>query len=334
MPLDGEKSAVGVELVTFYDPAFWGVDGDAELIEKAKEDPRQFWDRMLASVEATGAQALEMCFAPGDLQGAMSAYGSSERFAAALETHGLQVISSFLGAFDDYDGPLTPADESAIMDRAVEDARLLRSVGGQFLVSGMPALDRGTAETPLFCDLDYGNTLADFLNRVGAAVGREGIQLALHTELGSVFCKRRDIDLIMLLTDPEFVWLCVDTGQILLGGSNPIDVVNGHFERMAIMHWKDAVGPWLDSVAGHDPRYAAGFRRVGQGAVDWFALAGRLRDVGYRGWIILELDRSADPVPEVVAARDFIETALRGLRPFSLTHAQRRQVYEDKEMTT
>jgi sugar phosphate isomerase/epimerase len=318
MSLDREKVAVGLELVTFYDPAFWGVDGNAGLIDKANGDPRAFWDRILESVEATGVQAVEMCFAPGDLQGAVSAYGSPENFAAALKTHGLQAVSSFLDAFDRYEMPLTGADQSAIMTRAVEDARRLRAVGGQFLVSGMPALKRGASDRPVFLDLDFGKTLADFLNRLGAAVSQEGAQLALHTELGSVFCRRRDIDLIMFLTDPEFVSLCVDTGQILLGGSNPIDVVNGHFERMPIMHWKDAVGTWTDGVSGHDDRYAAGFRRVGQGAVDWFALARRLRDVGYRGWIILELDRSADPVTEVVAARDFIETALRGLRPFSL----------------
>lgn len=321
MPNDGEKVAVGVELVTLYDPAFWGVDGNAELIEMAKEDPGPFWDRILESVEATGVQAVEMCFAPGDLQGAVSAYGSPERFTAALQARGLEVISSFLDAFDSYGAWLTSADESAILARAVEDARLLRAVGGQILVSGMPALNRGASDGPEFLDLDYGKRLADFINRLGAAVSQEGLRLALHTELGSVFCTRRDIDLIMLLTDPEFVALCVDTGQILLGGSNPLDVVSGHFERMAIMHWKDAVGPWVDSVAGHDPRYASGFRRVGQGAVDWFALAARLRDVRYGGWIILELDRSADPVPEVVAAREFIETALRGLRPFSLLRA-------------
>jgi sugar phosphate isomerase/epimerase len=318
MSVDGEKSAVGVELVTFYDPAFWGADGSAQLIEKAKEEPGEFWGRMLESVGATGVQALEMCFAPGDLQGAVSAYGSPERFVAALESHGLRVISSFLNAFDDYAAPLTPADESAIMNRALEDTRFLRATGGQVLVSGMPALKRDGSEGTVFLDLDYGKALADFLNRLGAAVRREGVQLALHTELGSVFCMRRDIDLIMLLTDPEFVALCVDTGQILLGGSNPIDVVNAHFERMAIMHWKDAIGPWLDSVSGHDDRYAAGFRRVGQGAVDWFTLADRLRDVSYRGWIILELDKSADPVTEVVAAREFVTTALRSRRPFSL----------------
>lgn len=325
MPLNGDKSALGVELVTFYDPTFWGVESNERLIAKAKEEPRQFWDRLLESVEATGVQAVETCFAPGHLQGAMASYGNPESFAGALEARGLQLVSSFFDAFDAYKGPLTPEDEAAVMKRAVEDARLLQAAGGQVLVSGMPPWAPDASERPRFRDLEYGNILADFLNRLGAAVSREGIQLALHTELGSVFCTRRDINLLMLLTDPEFVSLCADTGQILLGGSNPLDVVNAHFERLAIMHWKDAVGPWLDSVSGHDPRYAAGFRRVGQGAVDWFALADRLRDVSYRGWIVLELDKSADPVTEVVAARDFIETALRSRRPFSGTPTSTRR---------
>jgi sugar phosphate isomerase/epimerase len=317
MPGDRAKVELGVELVTFYEPSFWGVDTDAQLIAKANDDPARFWDRLLEALEATGVRAIEMCFAPGDLHCAQAAYGSPERFADELSARGLKVVSGFLDAFDAYDGPLTPADETAITSRAVQEGRLLRAAGGEVLVVGMPPWRPGTSERPVFRDLDSGKTLADFLNRLGAAVRAEGVRLALHTELGSVFCSRRDVDLIMLLTDPEYVSLCVDTGQILLAGSDPLDVVNAHFERLAIMHWKDAVGPWLDTVSGHDDRYAAGFRRVGQGAVDWFALARRLRELSYRGWIVLELDRSAEPVAQVADARDFVVTALSPLRPFS-----------------
>jgi sugar phosphate isomerase/epimerase len=314
---DRPKVELGVELVTFYEPAFWGVDTDMQLIAKAKEDPERFWGRLLESLETTGVRAVEMCFAPGDLHGALDAYGSPERFAAELDARGLQVVSGFLDAFDAYDAPRTLADETAIMNRAVQEARLLHAAGGEVLVLGMPGWKPRASQPPVFRDLDSAKTLADLLNRLGAAVRGEGVRLALHTELGSVFCARRDVDLIMLLTDPEYVSLCVDTGQIMLAGSDPLDVVNAHFERLAIMHWKDAIGPWLDTVSGHDDRYASGFRRVGQGAVDWFALARRLRELTYRGWIILELDRSAEPVAQVADARDFVVTALSPLRPFS-----------------
>ena len=244
-------------------------------------------------------------------------------------SHDLQLISGFFAAFDEYEGPLSPSDEAAITESAVDYARFLQATGGQTLVAGMPALSRGSCGNTRFVDLEYGKTLADFLNRLGAAVSHEGIQLALHTEIGSIFCARRDIDLIMLLTDPEYVWLCVDTGQIVLAGSSPIDVVDSHFERLIITHWKDAVGPLGRSVSGHDPKFASYFRRVGAGAVDWFGLARRLRDVRYEGWIVLELDRADDPVAEVVAAREFIESSLAAVRPFSLSRPLLNRVPSD-----
>ena len=312
-----EKVELGVELVTFYEPAFWGVETDTQLIASAREDPARFWNRLLEAVQQTGVRALEMCFAPADLHGARAAYGSPERFAAELDARGLTVASGFLDAFDAYDAPLTSADETAIMTRAVEEARLLRAAGGEVLVVGMPGWKPTPPDRPVFRDLDYYKTLADFLNRLGAAVSGEGVQAAIHTELGSVFCARRDVDLIMLLTDPAYVSLCLDTGQVVLAGSDPLDIVNGYFERLSLLHFKDAVGPWLDTVSGHDDRYASGFRTVGQGAVDWFGLARRLRELTYRGWIVLELDRSSEPVAQVAEARDFVMNALSALRPFS-----------------
>ena len=257
-------------------------------------------------------------FSPGDWQSAASAYGSADRFAAALKSRGLQLVSGFFDAFDACEGPLSHSDEAAIMTSAVNYAGFLRAAGGGTLVAGMPAFNPAASGSAKFFDLEYGKTLADFLNRLGEAVSRESVQLALHTEIGSVFCARRDIDMIMLLTDPEHVSLCVDTGQVVLAGSSPIDVVNAHFERMVIMHWKDAVGPLGRRVSGHDPKYASHFRRVGAGTIDWFALARRLHDVRYKGWIVLEIDRVDNPIDEVVAAREFIETSLATVRPFSL----------------
>ncbi len=317
MPEGAGKPAIGLELVTLYAPAFWGVESDRELLDLAEKEPASFWERMLDSVVATGVSGVELCFPPGDWRSAVAGYGSADRFAAALRGRGLGLVSSFFDAFDAYRGPLSPSDEAVIMRVGVESARFLQVAGGRVLVTGMPALERGSPGTPMLYDLEYGKRLAGFLNRLGAAVAEEGVQLALHTEIGSVFCRRRDIDLIMLLTDPGYVSLCIDTGQIVLAGSNPVDVVNSHFERLVITHWKDAIGSVGEPAFGHDAKYAASFRRVGAGVVDWFALARRLRDVGYAGWIVLELDRAEDPIADVGAARQFIETSLATARPFS-----------------
>jgi sugar phosphate isomerase/epimerase len=189
----------------------------------------------------------------------------------------------------------------------------VRLCGGDALVVGMPMRVREASGPSRFVDLDYAKAVADLVNRMGAAARREEVRLALHTEMGSVFCLRRDVDLFMLLTDPECVGFCPDTAHIVLGSSDPVDVLGSHYDRVSITHWKDATGPVTAAVPqGESPFafYGRHFRRVGTGVVDWFAWSRRLRDVGFQGWHILELDEAAEPVAEITAAREFAETVL------------------------
>jgi len=311
------KPAFGVDLITFYEPSFWGVENRDALVERSERDPRWFWDRVLESVKAAGIGGIEVCFPPGTWQSAVAAYGSGKEFAGVLASHDLQLISGFFDAFEMSDDPLSSSGQQEIIESARAYARFLQESGGHVLVAGMPVLEREAAGMTSFLDLDYAKAVADVINRLGEATRREGAQLALHTEMGSVFCTRRDVDLFMLLTDPEYVGMCPDTAHITLGGSNPIDVLDAHFERIIITHWKDATGPFTTPIppgANRHPYYATYFRRVGAGAVDWFTWARRLRDVGYSGWTILELDEGHDPIGEMIAARDFVETALGGIR--------------------
>jgi sugar phosphate isomerase/epimerase len=312
-----KKPAFGVDLITFYEPSFWGVRDRGALVERSEREPRWFWDRVLESVNAAGIGGIEVCFPPGTWQSAVAAYGSAKEFEEVLSGRGLQLISGFFDAFEILDDPLSASGQKEIIESAKAYARFLQEAGGDVLVSGMPVLDRETAGNTSFLDLDYAKAVADVINRVGDATRDEGARLALHTEMGSVFCTRRDIDLFMLLTDPEYVWMCPDTGHITLGGSNPIDVLDAHFERIIIAHWKDATGPFRTPIPpgeNRHPYYSTYFRRVGAGAVDWFTWARRLRDMRYSGWTILELDEGHDPIGEMTAARDFVETALAGIR--------------------
>lgn len=92
-----------------------------------------------------------------------------------------------------------------------------------------------------------------------------------------------------------------------------LDALDRHRERVAVTHWKAAAGavaPHALDRAARSDLYAHTFRRVGAGAVDWFGWARRLRDMHYAGWSILEIDEVPNPIEEVRAAREFVETAL------------------------
>ncbi len=53
------------------------------------------------------------------------------------------------------------------------------------------------------------------------------------------------------------------------------------------------------------------FKQVGTGVVDWPGWSRRLHDIQYSGWMILELDESPNPIPEMTAAREFAEGVLK-----------------------
>jgi sugar phosphate isomerase/epimerase len=300
----------GVDLITFYHPAFWGTDDRAAFENLAFEDPRRFWDRIAESVTAAGITGVELTFPPGNWQAAVATYGSATAFAQFLQASGISVISGFFDGLERHDDPLDPAAQRQIIDDALRYSAFLRESGAAVLVSGMPMRAMGTPDKPTFVDLDYAKAISDLINRVGAASLTEGVRVALHTEVGSVFCVRRDIDLFLSLTDPAYVDFCPDTAHIYLGGVSPVEVLSDHYERVTIAHWKDAVGRWPNDDRANQDRFeleANYFRRVGTGSVDWAGWMRGLDKAEFHGWIILELDAADSPVQEMLAARQFVE---------------------------
>jgi sugar phosphate isomerase/epimerase len=308
----------GVDLITFYHPGFWGAE-DREGFERiALGNPRQFWERTAESVVAAGISGVELTFPPGNWQTAVKTFGSAPGFVEFLGSSGISVISGFFDGFERHPDPVEPATQRHIIDEAVTYSRFLRESGGPVLVAGMPMRQMGTPGNPTFVDLDYAKATADLINRVGAATLSEGVRLALHPEVGSVFFLRRDIDLFLALTDPAYVDLCPDTAHIFLGGVSPVDVLDAHHERVTIAHWKDAVGRWPNDDTSNIDRFeleARYFRSVGTGKVDWPGWVRGLEKAGFQGWAILELDAADNPVDQMTAAREFVEGLLQPAAP-------------------
>jgi sugar phosphate isomerase/epimerase len=308
----------GVDLITFYHPGFWGAEDRAGFERIAAGDPRRFWERTAESAAAAGISGVELTFPPGDWQTAVKAFGSTSAFLEFLGSSHISVISGFFDGFERHPDLMEPAMQRRIIDDAVAYSRFLRETGGPVLVAGMPMRQMGTAEKPVFVDLDYAKAIADLINRVGAATLSEGVRLALHPEVGSVFCLRRDIDLFLALTDPVYVDFCPDTAHIFLGGVSPVDVLDAHHERVTIAHWKDAVGKWPNDDKSNVDRFeleARYFRRVGTGSVDWPGWVRGMEKADFAGWAILELDAANNPVEQMTAAREFVEELLQPATP-------------------
>lgn len=315
------KIRFATDLVTFYAPSFWGGSGDMGDIEAAIAgggwDPIRFWERILDSSHAAGLDGIELTFRPGDWHSALAAYGSSQGFAAALKERGLELCSGFFSTripgTDRYANFADPADHARLIEMASAYAEFLQGCGAQILVTALPLRTSRDADPPRFVDLQLATSIADVLNRIGYATLKYGVKLALHPEAFSMLRNSRDADLFMLLTDPTYVFLCPDTAQFSVAGSDPVAIVQRHRDRLLLTHWKDAAGPAPEDVPIDETIYARQvqwFAPVGTGIVDWPAWMRLLREIRYEGWAVFELDSAADPVGELRRIRQYVDTAL------------------------
>ena len=121
-----------------------------------------------------------------------------------------------------------------------------------------------------------------------------GITLAPHPHIWGPIERPEEVRRLMELTDPHYVGLIVDTGQINLGGGDPLDLIDTYYERIPALHWKDSkasyrgyVGP-TPSIEQHQQEIL--YKDLGAGGVDLIGIWALLQKRGYAGWITLDLD--------------------------------------------
>ena len=113
--------------------------------------------------------------------------------------------------------------------------------------------------------------------RASAGCRANGLEPVFHHHLGTSVETPEEIDRLLRLTD---IGLCLDTGQLLAAGGDPIAVVN---------HWRGRVR----HVHVKDTRPDGAFCRLGDGRLKLPELVEALRGVGYRGWLVVEQDAPA-----------------------------------------
>jgi sugar phosphate isomerase/epimerase len=306
----------GVDFVTFHHPRFWGVSTPADIKAHAKKEPVAFWTKLLDTAAAAGVTGVELTFSPFHWEDAVDAFGSVERFSDELTARGLSVASGFFADFSGVRDFSDPAVADNLIERALQYADFLKACGAEVMATGLP-MRQTVGEQPVrIYDLSAATAIATLVNRVAVAVAARGIKLALHTEGHSVFSMTRDIDLMMMLTDPAYVHFCPDSAHIILMGGDPLKVVSRYSERIALAHWKDVKGPMpLDTpiddriFARHHPYFAP----FGQGRVDWGGWISHMRHKTDT-WHILELDAAPDPVADIRNGLRFINEMLASSR--------------------
>jgi len=230
-----------------------------------------------------------------------------ELMSRKLADFGLTAVGGFLLVVlhDPNHDPLAEVD--AFLDGCVtagaEVAVLAAGTGGHGYDS-RPELDEPSWKT-----------LLHNLDRIDQLAARRGVVATIHPHIGTMVESAGDVQRV--LTGCA-VGLCVDTGHLLIGGTDPVALTRDNVERVAHVHLKDVDAYLARQVRAGAMTFteAVGmgiFRPLGRGDVDIANLVATLDEYGYAGWYVLEQDvrlegepGGAGPATDVGLSLDYL----------------------------
>ena len=274
-------------------PITWGVS----------ELPGWGWrmqpDRVLAEMRSLGLEATELGppgFLPADPLACRE----------MLERHGIRVIAGFLAA-------ILHEPDANLMGAVEEEARALAAVGAEMLVLAA-AVPGNVYDHHHELAGDAWRVLRETIAQVESIAAEHRLGLAFHPHAGTAVETRDQVERLMSSTD---VGICLDTGHLYIGGTDPVRLAEEASSRITHVHLKDVD---LDVAAGyrsHRLSYAEAvqkgmYRPLGHGGLDIKAVWEGLHRTGYQGWFVLEQDTALTREPQpgsgpLVAARQSLE---------------------------
>ena len=80
-----------------------------------------------------------------------------------------------------------------------------------------------------------------------------GLKMVLHPHGDSHIETPEDIDRIFEATDPEYVGFCLDTGHIVYGGGDPVELCRKFPDRISYVHIKAMDPALVEQAHDEDP---------------------------------------------------------------------------------
>jgi len=265
-------------------------------------------DRVLAEMRQVGLSATEL--GPDGFLPAQP-----DAMTRVLDHHGLRAVGGFT--------PLLL--HVASHDPVPEVERLLQgydATGAGVLVLSAVTGQEGYDTRPELDEAGWRTLLAN-LDRLAALAAEHGVRAVLHPHVGTVV---ETGDEVWRVLDGSWISLCLDTGHLLIGGTDPAELARQAPERIAHTHLKDVDARLARRVQDGRLTYSQGvregmYRPLGSGDVDVPAIVGSLCARGYDGWYVLEQDtilteepRGDGPVADVWTSAEYLRSVLRGTR--------------------
>ncbi|WP_236858569.1 sugar phosphate isomerase/epimerase family protein [Candidatus Rhodoluna planktonica] len=161
------------------------------------------------------------------------------------------------------------------------------------------------------------------LDRIKDYAASLGITAVLHPHVGTMVETEDDINHVLAGSSIKF---CLDTGHMLIGGTDPVAFARNHADRVAHSHLKDVNLEVAKRVQSGEITYYQGILQgmyvpLGEGDVDVRSIVTDLVKSGYDGWFALEQDNVINsepglgegPLADAKKSVDFIRSVVSSL---------------------
>jgi inosose dehydratase len=240
-------------------------------------------DRVLSEMRELGLSATEL--GPTGYLG-----DDPDQVHERLAQYAMRVIGGFL--------PVPMHVEGVELEEAERSIRTLAAAGSDVVVLAARSID-GSYDRKVALDDAEWTTLLGNLKRLQDLVQDSGMVPTLHPHVGTAI---EDRAAVLRLLESSDIALCLDTGHLVIGGTDPLELVRAAADRIAHVHLKDVRLSVASTV--RDTSYIDAVRRglyapLGDGDLDIAGMVGALESAGYNGWYVLEQDAAlpGDPAP-------------------------------------
>ena len=262
---------------------------------------------VLDAVEQEGYDGIDL--------GPLGYLGTKEDLSEHLHRRRLQLAGGYLAMpFSDPAGmPVAMEELAALLDvfDAVKSADHAPTPKPTLADAGSAARQAapGQAQTNrgLGLEPEAWERLAEHVRQASELCRSRGYEPTFHHHAGTYIEAPWEIDELLDRTD---IGLCLDTGHLVVGGGDPLDIIRRWGARINHIHLKDVRRAVIDELLQVGASMMAiwrrgAFTRLGAGDLDIDAILTELLARGYTGWLVVEQDMIPGPEsPRDAAALD------------------------------
>ncbi len=232
---------------------------------------------------------------------------------SALEPRGLRVASAWFSTLFTEEGKT-----QSTLEGYLQHMNFLKACGADRVnvcecgscVQGGP---KHVFERPSYSDTQWERT-AEGLNLLGRITRENGMWMSYHYHMGTMVQTAAETERLMEMTDPEAVFLLLDTGHAHYAGDDPLALAQKYVHRIKHVHLKDIRADVLEQVHARKMNFldsvkAGVFTVPGDGCIDFRPIFQVLAEHKYEGWMVVEAEQDPDkanPLAYATKARDYL----------------------------